>query len=139
MALSADTPLSSRGLGNKYRYPVAASATIYQGSIVMIDSAGYARPAAASVTNAGCPGIAVAGQDNASGSAGALFVEVQEGEFLLGCTSVAQSCVGDIAYANSDNAVDETQSSNCPRAGIFRQYVSSTSAWVLMGPHLSNT
>lgn len=132
-ALAADKVVASRNLGAKLQYPVVASDIIYAGSIVMIDSAGYANPAAASVTNNGCVGIAVEKADNASGSAGAVDVEVQEGEFLLDATTAAQTIVGDLVYAEDDQTIDETQGSNEPRAGIATEFVSASSVWVRMG------
>lgn len=136
MALSADTVRDSRNLGKIYKLPVAASATIYKGSLIMMD-AGYAAPAAASATNDGCWGVAVAGVDNSAGAAGAAYVLIQEGEFLFaGDTLAAATSTGHTIFADDDDTVDETQATNAPVAGKCVEYVSASLAWVAVGKDL---
>jgi hypothetical protein len=132
-ALTDNRTTASRKLGVKSEIPVAAAVTIYAGSMVMVDSAGYARPAAASVTNRGVPGVATAKADNASGAAGAIKVEVQEGEFLFAADTLGQDDLGAIMYADDDQTIDETQATNCPRVGYLAEYVSASSGWVRIG------
>lgn len=129
-ALSANKPRKSRGTVQYTAYKVEASTTIYEGSIVALDSAGYAAPAGALATNNGCVGVSTEYVDNSSGAAGAKTVKVAEGEFLLPATSIAQANVGEVMYGIDDDTIDETNtSSNKPRAGILTEYVSSTSGW----------
>lgn len=132
-ALSDARTTESRNLGKIVEYPVVASDIIYAGGIVMIDSAGYANPAAASVTNRGCVGVAVDTVDNSAGAAGAVNVKVQEGEFKFAATTAAQTIVGSLVYAEDDQTVDETQGTNEPRAGIATEFVSASVIWVRMG------
>ncbi len=79
-ALTKDTPRLRVGeIKGKKRLPVAASTTIYAGSIVMVNAGGYAVPGA-TATGQFVAGVAAQGVVN-SGANGALFVEVDEGDF----------------------------------------------------------
>ncbi len=129
VALSAKSVRASRRLGKMVSYS-AGVGTIYAGALVMIDTNGFALPAAASAGNNGCVGVAIATVDNSGGSAGDLKVTVQEGEFLLAASTIAQANVGELAYAEDDNTVDETQATNEPVAGVFVEFVSASEAWV---------
>ena len=129
-ALSANYARPSRNLGAKRPYPVNAASVIYAGALVMIDADGFARPAAALASNGGCVGVAT---EKVTGGAadGDKWVEVQEGEFLFAGDTLAQTAlVAGIVYADDDNTVDETQATNCPKAGIVTQYNSASEAWV---------
>ena len=116
-ALSAKRTTDSKWLGNKKSYPVAASTTIYGGGLVMIDEDGYARPAASRPGNQGCVGLAVDTVDNSSGAAAALNVEAQAGLFKLAGTTLLQSHVGRLVYAEDDQTVDAARSGLEPVAG----------------------
>jgi hypothetical protein len=133
-ALAAAAQRPSRNLGKKIRVPLNAASQVYAGSLVMIDSDGYGRPAAALASNGGCIGVAT--EDKLGGAAdGDEYVTVQEGEFLFTGTTLAQSVLATgKVYAEDDNTVDETQGSNEPLAGIVTEFVSATQAWV----HVSN-
>lgn len=131
-ALSAARMTQSRNLGDTLTYKLAA-VKVYAGGICMLDSAGYARPAAASVSNNGCVGVFAETADNSGGAAGALRALVQEGEFLFTGTTLVQTVVGDPVYAEDDQTIDETQTGNEPLAGFCTELVSSTKAWVKMG------
>lgn len=130
VALAADAARNSRNLGVKRQYLMAASTTIYRGSLVMINSSGLAVPAAAAASNLGCVGVATSGV--VSASSGDYFVEVQEGEFEFAGDSLGQDDVNKIVYADDDNTVDETGATNAPAAGVLTQYSSATSGWVLV-------
>ena len=136
-ALSAARVTKSKNLGPVKRYPVAASSTIYAGGMVMIDSAGYARAAAASVNNTGVVGVATTTVAN-TGAAGAAFVNAQSGWFLFAADSIAQTSLGLPVYADDDQTVDETQASNAPVVGILLEVVSSSSAWVAIGQTIAS-
>lgn len=132
-ALSADRLTTSKNPGPTKAYPVAASVTIYAGGMVMIDSAGYARPAGSSLASAkGVVGIATAQADNSSGSAGDINVKAQAGWFLLAGATLGQDDVGSLVYALDDATVDETQAGNMPVAGILVEYVGASSGWVAL-------
>lgn len=132
-ALTAARATQSRGKVTTRRYKVGVD-VCYAGGMAMIDSAGYAVPAAAAASNLGCVGVFKETVDNSGGSAGDLWAEVEAGEFLFAADSVAQANVNMVVYADDDQTVDETQATNCPKAGILVEVVSASSAWVLMGP-----
>lgn len=133
-ALSANRAIDSRNEGPKIGYAVAASTTIYAGSLVMIDEDGYARPAAARSGSRGCVGVAVAKADNASGSAGDINVQVEAGEFKFAGTTLLQEHVGLPVYAEDDQTVDGVRGNIEPLAGRLVEYVSATVGWIKVGP-----
>ena len=131
-ALSAARQTPSRNLGGIVEYQLAA-VQCYAGGICMLDSAGYARPAAASVSNNGCVGVFLDSVNNSAGAAGDLSVQVQEGEFRFAATTLGQLTVGDLVYAEDDQTIDETQTGNEPRCGICTERTSASIGWVRMG------
>ena len=132
--LSAGRQTARKETGLK-SYKVAASATIYQGGGVCINTDGYAVPAADSAGFKSV-GIAEEGVDNSSGGAGDLSVLVQEGLFLLIATSITQAMVGEVMYWADDQTFDDA-STNMVVAGILEEYVSATSGWVRIEPLVS--
>jgi len=135
-ALTAARATSSRNLGHIVEYKLAA-VQVYAGGICMLDSSGWARPAAASASNNGCVGVFTESVNNSGGAAGDLTVFVQEGEFRLAASTVNQVTVGDLVYAEDDQTVDETQDANQPRAGVCTERVSASVVWVRMGAGLN--
>ena len=131
-ALSAKRVTKSRGITRKTRYLMKASTTCYAGGMVCLDSNGLAIPAAAASGNKQVVGVAAATVTSAA--SGDYFVEALEGEFNFAATSIAQSNVGDIVYAEDDQTVDETSGSNEPTAGKLIEYVSASEGWVRIGP-----
>lgn len=90
--------------------PVAASATIYEGSAVGDNGSGYARQ-----LNAGDPfrGFALRKADNASGAAGDVDVHVrQKGRIVLTISALAITDVGKPVYASDGNTFTLTASTN---------------------------
>ena len=131
-ARSADRRIIVQGGTSDARDYKLAAVKCYAGGIAMLDSAGYATPAAASVSNNGCVGVFNETVDNSAGAAGDLSAEVVSGTFLFVGTTVLQASAGDVLYAEDDQTVDETQGSNEPRAG-FCAGISGSNAWVKMG------
>jgi hypothetical protein len=131
-ALAANYARPSRKLGKTHLVPVNGGSRIYQGAAVMIDPDGFARPAAALASNRGCWGCATKEADNTSGADGAIYVVVQEGEYLFAADTLEQNDVGARAYADDDNTADETQAANAPQLGLVGEYVSATSGWIEM-------
>lgn len=131
-ALAVDTGRVRKGDGDLRSYLVAASVKIYKGAIVVIDSAGYARPARNNATDLVIAGIAEEQTDNTSGAAGALRVRVRSNcHFLLLCSATAtQASVGLAFYALDDATVRAAQTLQA--AGIVTEYVSATSVWVFI-------
>lgn len=134
-ALSAKRLTQSKSpLGCKYDFPVAASTTIYAGSMVVVNSAGYAVPAASLANNKGVFGVALETVDNSSGLAAAKDVTVQAGIYEFTCSTATQANTGSIAYAEDDQTVDTVKVGDEPVAGIIVDYASATSVWVAIGP-----
>lgn len=131
-ALSAERYTKSRNLGAIRQYPLAAVAA-YKGGIIMINSAGYATPAADAASNKGCVGVALETVDNSGGSAGDKTINVQEGEYLFAGATLGQDDIGGVVYANDDQTIDETQAANQPVAGRLAEYVSASEGWVQIG------
>ncbi len=131
-ALTAERLTKSRGDLVLRIYPMAA-VQCFSGGMIMIDSAGFATPAAAAAGNKGCVGVCRETIDNSGGGAGDLTVLVQEGEFLYAGDTLAQTAVGGVVFADDDQTLDETQAANAPKAGICTEFVSASSAWVRLG------
>lgn len=127
-AADAALKLQRRNIGKRARYPLAASTTIFGNTMVMLDSAGFARPAAASLANKGVKGVARQTAINA-GSAGAEWVEVEGGEFLFNGSSLTQAMVGSRVFATDDNTLAAT-GTNRPAVGPLMEFVSSSLGWV---------
>jgi hypothetical protein len=106
MALSADTPRAYE-LGEINQLPVAASATIYEGSAVGLAS-GYAR---ALVDGDRFVGFALEKVVDTSGVAGTLKVKVMEkGRMQVTLASVAVTDVGSKVYVSDDGTFTLTAS-----------------------------
>lgn len=88
--------------------PVAASTTIYGGSIVAINQDGYAVPASADPTLF-VVGVAVATADNSAGAAAAILVDIERGVFSMNNSSstsaLTDADIGRVCYAADDNTV----------------------------------
>lgn len=133
MAVTANQLISKQD-GVKVSYPVAASARIYQGTLVFINAAGYADSVTATGVN-GFAGVAVAEADNTSGSSGDIFVEVwTQGNFELVGTGFAQTDVGMPIYADDNYACVLSLGSTSVRIGTIVRYVSSTKHIVRICP-----
>lgn len=113
-------------------YLMKASTTFAAGDLIMLDSDGLALPAAASASNQGCVGVAA--EAVTSAASGSSYVNAQEGIFLLDATTIAQTDVGNVVFAEGATTIDETQGANEPVAGILRQVVSASSAYVEVSP-----
>lgn len=108
--------------------PQKGSTIVYQGALVMIDTSGYLRPAAASVAGAYCVGFAVPrhfdlDRYDATGMAdGALTVQFEEGDAGFqndgGSPILATTQPGTVLYAVDDQTVSLSSSSGTrPVAG----------------------
>jgi hypothetical protein len=130
--LSADRQTARRE-DRQREIPVAASTTIYKGSMVMMDADGYLIPAA---DTAGLSVVGVADEfvDNSGGSDGDLNCRVLTGgTFRFAASSITQAMVGDLMYAIDDQTFDNT-SSNLVAVGILIAFISTTEGWILMTP-----
>jgi len=112
-------------------YPVKASAVIYQGSLVMLHTGGYATVGA---DTASCKVVGWA-EESVTGTAsdGGAKVRVRSGCAAKMTTSSTAITDMDapLMYIVDDNTVDETSPANSVKAGIMvHPYISTTSAWV---------
>lgn len=120
--------------GCKRSFPVAASTHIYQGTMVFINTSGYASGATATGVN-GFAGIAVSEVNN-TGSAGDLEVEVHtEGDFVLvGAGTYSQADVGAVIYGDDNYTISTSIGSTSVPVGRCVDYVSDTELCVAIHP-----
>jgi hypothetical protein len=146
MTLARLTP-SRGGNGPDFEdYPVYQSVAIYLGTMVAINSSGYAVPftATTGLKSAGIARLLVRGPnggaivpdlgviDNTSGSSGDVWVRVEKGAsraFALDNSDVApvsRANIGDLVYAEDDRTISRTsQSSTLSPCGILEDYVAA--------------
>lgn len=137
MAVTANQVIKMRGPSPKRRkVPVAASTTLYEGTLCYEDAGGDFT--GTMLENGVFGGLVVktvdnsAGADATAGGFGAKYAEVYvEGEFLLtfDTTSVALADVGKPVYGVDNFTVSETVTDLVP-VGIITEVVSTSSAWV---------
>ena len=131
-ALTDQRQTASKELGAKTSVPVAASETIYAGSMVNINSAGYAVSATDSGSDKGKAfGVAVATVDNSAGSNGEKSVILQEGVYSFANHDLTQANLGEDCYVKDDQTVAATVANNIT-AGKLIQYESASAVWVLI-------
>lgn len=136
MALSADriTAVKNPGLQS---YPVKATTKIYGGSIVAIDSTGFAIPAADAASLV-VVGLCQNQADNSAGQDGDIRVRV-EGPIRarLKATSITQAMVGLPMYVVDDETFDDAVGNNGVFAGILDEYISATEGWILLASNFT--
>jgi len=132
MALSADRITKSKDPSLK-SYPQKGSTTIYAGSIVAVDTNGFALPAADA---AGLKVVGVAkAQSVNSGSDGAVSVNVEQGLlFDFAASSITQAMVGKVMYVVDDQTFDDAKGTNGVKAGRLQEFISTTRGWILIQP-----
>lgn len=114
--------------------PVAASVLIYEGALVSLDSSGYARPARVSTSDQ-VLGRAMARANNASGSAAAINVEVEQGEYAVygnsaGADAISRDDIGLSCYVVDDQTVALTDAGGTRgRAGRIHD-VTTEGVWI---------
>lgn len=121
-ALSADrtTALTSGGVSDDY--PVAASTTIYEGSLVCVNAAGWAIPGADASGNKFI-GVAKERVDNSAGANGAKRIEVLSGpgciaEFVN--SDLVATDIGEVCAVMDDQTVEQVETNtNSIRCGIY--------------------
>lgn len=114
-----------------HEYPVAASTTIYAGSLVCQNAAGFVVPAAA-IGNYRVIGMAYEHVDNSAGAAGAKRVRVRQGiaRWANG-DSITDASIGLPCHAVDDQTVDlDSAGGDQPVAGIIYE-VETAGVWVL--------
>ncbi len=113
MALSAARNTSRLGTvpSLKSGYPMLANTTIYQGSLVVLDSAGFLKPG---VSATGLVAVGRACKTKTSGSVnGDTIMDVESGAFkwAVNSTALAATDVGSLCYVYDDQTVTLTSTS----------------------------
>lgn len=134
-ALSAARQTLERD-GKEQAYGVKAATRIHAGSIVCLDAAGYAVPAAAAAGNV-VVGRAEESVANTAGGAsdGDLSVRVRRGVYRWENSSAAaidRTHIGDLAYAEDDQTVRQGSGGNRPQVGTIVE-VDDAGVWVATG------
>ncbi len=136
-ALAATRLTQSQLVDGEKAFLAADSQTFFHGGLVMLDSAGLLRPAAALASNRGFVGVAnltpsggFPDGSKASGTGGDVKIPVLSGVFRFAGDTLAQTIVGIELFADDDQTVDETQASNAPGKLLGVEFVSSSEAWV---------
>lgn len=134
MALSQDrnTP---RADGDVFSYPVLAATTIYGGSIVVLDSSGWAKPGVTAT------GLVVAGRAEErvvnAGDSGDLSIKVRAGVFRYANSAAAdlitKAEIGDNCWLVDDQTVAKTSGSATRSIAGLIVDVDDQGVWVLMG------
>lgn len=131
-ALAQDRDTPSRD-GELYSLGVAANAKIFAGSIVCLNSSGYAVPGS---DTAGLKawGRAEENVDNTGGANGAKTVLVREGVFKFAATGLTVADVGKPCFLSDDQTVSVAATANNVFAGIIEAIDSATEPWVEIDP-----
>ncbi|MEN6439781.1 MAG: hypothetical protein ABFD97_14495 [Syntrophobacter sp.] len=127
-ALSADRKTTYRE-GVEIEYRVAGGAKIFAGSLVCINTAGYALPGA-DTANFKFIGVATEQADNTSGANGDISVRVRrKGIFRLGASAMAITDIG-VAVRVSDDQTVAKSTSNSVACGTVAEFISATEVGV---------
>jgi hypothetical protein len=130
MAASINDRNTAYRQGLEMEYPLKASTRIYAGSMVALDSTGYAVPAA-NATGHKFVGVALQQVDNSAGANGAVLVRVRTaGVFDFGATSISQANVGADMYVVDDQTFDDVDPGQGIKCGKLAKYVSTTRGWI---------
>lgn len=129
MAVTASQYINKIGEGCRSGTPVAASTTLYGGTMAFVNASGYADDDVASGVNI-FRGIVVETVDNSAGSNGTEKGEFwSSGRFLLTGSGFAQTSVGKRVYA-TDNFTLTLVATGGVYVGVIDEYVSATQVWV---------
>jgi len=134
-AATRDLNTSMRGAEENFiGFPVADNVHIYKGTLVALNVAGLAIPAA-DAANAKVMGVAQEGVDNtlAGHIGGGKTIKVRSGcEVRLPATSITQAMVGTTMYVVDDNTFDDAVGTNSIKAGVLTEYVSATEGYIFI-------
>ncbi len=117
--------------GIEVEFPVAAATKIYAGSMVCVNSDGFATPAA-DTGGYRFVGVAMEQADNSTGANGAEMVRLRRcGVFEFDAAAISQAEVGDAMYAVDDQTFADTSgATNHVKVGVLAKYVSATKGWI---------
>lgn len=129
-ALTRDRATSYRE-GLEVEFRVAAATKIYAGSMVCVNAAGFAAPAA-DISGYRFAGVALEQVDNSSGADGAQVVRLRRGGvFEFNAANLSQAVVGNAMYAVDDQTfADANGATNDIKVGVLVKYVSTTKGWI---------
>lgn len=124
----------NKEVGEKHRRlienPVAASAVIFKGAIVMGNASGFLAPMnpAVGIT---FQGMAYEKADNTGGANADINCKLlREGLFEMAGSGFTQADIGKVVYASDDQTVSDTQGTNEVAVGKIAQVVSATKVYV---------
>lgn len=133
MAVS-ENQLTKRQHGDRESYPVAASTTLYEGTLAFLNAAGYLDDETASGAN-DFAGVVIDYKDNSAGANGDLNSEVyKEGIFELVGSGFTQASVGLPVYASDNYTISTTPSAGGVYIGECVGFVSATKIRVAIDP-----
>ncbi len=117
--------------GIEVDYPVAANTKIYAGSMVCVNTLGYAVPAA-DTTGYQFAGVAMDQVDNSAGGNGGQSLRLRRaGVFEFDAVSITQAMVGMGMEAKDDHTFDDSAgTSNHVKVGRLVKFVSATKGWI---------
>lgn len=131
-ALTADRATPKR-TGKDLSLPAAANAVIYAGSIVCVNSTGYAVKGSTSTTLKAA-GVALQRVDNTGGADGALQVPVERGIWRFANSAstdqIALTDIGTTCYIVDDQTVAKTNGSATRSAAGTVRDVDASGVWV---------
>lgn len=125
MALTKDVDLPEV-IGDYADIPVAAAVKIFQGSLVAVNAAGFAKLGATGDTF--FAGVADKLADNSAGAAGDIRVRVKRSiQFrVMTLSGAAQADIGDLLYATDENTITKTASTNLPIGRVHAYLTTDT-------------
>ena len=129
-ALTRDRATSYRE-GIEVEFPVAAATKIYAGSMVCVNAAGFAVPAA-DTSGYRFAGVALEQVDNTAGADGVKMIRLRRtGVFEFDAAALSQAKVGNAMYSVNDQTFGDTGSvTNHIAVGVLVKYVSATKGWI---------
>lgn len=129
MAITANKEVAMKNAGVIQQYPVAAAATIFKGSSVMVSAAGYATSLTPTASTQ-FVGVALEKIDNSAGAAGAKYIRVyRDGSHSVVAVGQTQANVGDTVYW-TDNETVGASASTRQLAGVITEFISATEVMV---------
>ena len=143
MALSAPVTYVKRGI-NEQSFPVATGQTIYNGAYVCLNTAGYVIVPSDVTTGVDGLGFVVGFDENNQTETSIAGNNSREVSVDIGGTIVdnlsvtgvtAQTNVGELVYATSDNVFTLTPTTAIQEVGVVVRYVSNTDVSVLFFPY----
>jgi hypothetical protein len=132
MAAATSERDTKRRTKTRFTDPVAAGVKIFQGTIVVLDNAGNARPGRVSTTDV-VRGLAIDTVDNSAGAAGAKNVDTHNDVFRLDNLAgdpVTRADIGKDCFVEDDQTVRRTSNANTRIVAGKVNDVDTAGVWV---------